>query len=549
MRELVLKHALKNALDHGKAQVGAVMSKVLGEDASLRAKAKDVAKEVSSVIKEIDKWPEAKKRAELEKLWPGAFAEKPKEERKGLPELPNAVRGRVHVRFAPNPNGPPTLGSSRGMVINHAYARMYDGRLTYRFDDTDPETKRPLLEAYDWYVEDAEWLGCKPDKVIAASDRIPEYYKAAKQLIDKGGAYVDECPAEEFRKLKAAGKACEHRGRSVKQNLELWQKMLDGKFEEGEAVLRVKTDMAHPDPAIRDWVAMRVLTEPHPRVGDKYVVWPLLDFESAIEDHLQGVTHIIRGKDLRDSTERQKYVYKCLGWEYPETLYWGRVAVLEFGKLSTSGIAAGIKAKKFSGWDDPRLPTIQALRRRGFDPEAIRLLWEQLGLSEKDVQISMEGLEALNRKLIDRRARRAFFVPEPVKISVSGIPKLTVELKNHPEIPELGSRKYSFDGKAEFFVSKSDLKNEFRLKDAFNVKKKGKAYEFAGREVTDAPKVQWAPADAVDAELVTLENKRVKGKAEPQLAKAKVNDLLQLERVGYARVDSARPLVLWFAHK
>ena len=155
--------------------------------------------------------------------------------------------------------------------------------------------------------------------------------------------------------------------------------MNDGKINQGDAVVRVKTDLDLPNPALRDWPALRIQHAPHPMVGKLYKVWPLLDFQSAVEDHLQGVTHIVRGKDLMDSTRKQTLLYEHFGWKYPETLYWGRVKVHEFGGFSTSGMREDINQGKFDGWDDSRLPTISALRRRGFQSQAIREFWLDLG--------------------------------------------------------------------------------------------------------------------------------------------------------------------------
>ena len=547
MRDAILKQALKNALEHGKADPKAVIGRVLASEPALRANGKEVAAEAAKIVAEINAWSDDKKRGELLRLWPEALDKKKEEKREGLRPLPN-VNGPVVMRFAPNPNGPPTLGSSRGIVINSQYCKQYNGRFICRFDDTDPSLKKPMLEAYDWYLQDMEWLGCAPDKVIYASDHVAEYYKVIEQLLAMRHAYVCTCPAEEFRKLKAKGKECPCRHQTNADALAMWGKMLAGGYKEGEAAVRIKTDMQHPDPAIRDWVAFRVRYGDHPRAGHKYNVWPMLDFESAIQDHMQAVTHIVRGKDLRDCTERQKYVYNYLGWTYPETLYWGRVAVLEFGKLSTSGILKGIEEGKYTGWDDPRLPTIRAMRRRGFDAQAITRFWIELGLSEKDVKVSMGTIEAFNRSLIDAKVKRFYFVPKPKKITVKGIPDTKVVLDYHPK-EALGSREYFFRGEQVFYVPEKP--EFFRLKGAFNVRKKGKYYEYAGAELVDGPKLQWV-SDAVDAELVTPKNKVVKGVVERYaLMDAKKHHEVQLERVGYARVDEMAPekVVFWLTHE
>jgi glutamyl-tRNA synthetase len=543
MRDLILKHALKNELEHGKANPKAVVGRVLGEDASLRGKAQEVIKETEKVVKEIANWSEEEKRAKLAELWPDAF-EKKIIERERLKPLPGMEQGKIVMRFAPNPNGPPTLGSARGIIINGEYCRKYNGKYICRFDDTDPSTKVPMLKAYDWYLEDMDWLGYAPHKVVKASERIEKYYEPVEELIAKRAVYVCVCSQEEIKKQRATGKACHCRDRAQAENLKMWRDMLAGKYDEGEAVLRVKTDMQHPDPAIRDWVAFRILKASHPLVGNKYTVWPMLDFEGAIEDKLQGVTHIIRGKDLRDSTERQKYLYNYMGWTYPDTYYWGRIGIHEFGKLSTSGLSKAIAAGEYTGWDDPRIPTVRALRRRGFKPEAVREFWLDFGLSEKDAKASMANLESINRKLIDAEANRFYFVPNPKKIMVKGIPDTHVRLKNHPENPERGQREYHFNGEQAFFIP-ADAPDEFRLKGAFNVKRKGKEYVFDGAEVRDNPKLQWV-SDPLECTLLMNTGPNLVGVCERELGNQHVNTLVQLERVGYARVERTGLLV--FTH-
>lgn len=542
--ELILKYVLKNSIQYGKANSKAVLGKVLGDNPELRPKAKEVMAEVEKTVEIVDAWSENQKINKIKRIWPDAFVKKYKKPEEKLKPL-KGVKGKVIMRLAPNPNGPPTMGSARGIIINAEYVKRYGGTFLLRFDDTDPRTKAPIKEAYDWYVEDAEWLGCKPDKVVIVSKHLPTYYEYAEKLIKKGHCYICTCPAEEFKRYKRNGQNCPHRDKNPKENLEGWKKMLDGTYKEGEAVLRVKTDMKCPDPAIRDWVAFRILEAKHPIVGNKHRVWPMLDFEGAIEDQLQGVTRIIRGKDLCDSTRRQKYLYEYLGWEYPRTNYWGRVAMQGFGKISTSKISEGIEKGEYSGWDDPRLPTIRALKRRGFQPDAIREFWLDLGLTQKDISASMENLEAFNKKHIEK-GNRYFFVADPVGITVKNIPSTRVSLKRHPDMPKLGVRRYEFEGEQEFLVPRKDLTDSFRLKDAFNIKKEGKDYTYAGRELTDNPKVQWVLPDSIDVKVVMPDVTTIKGKAEKYLEETKEGQVVQFERFGFVRIDSKKPFTVYY---
>ena len=288
-RTKIRKYALQNAVKYEKPpKEDAVVKKVLAEHPELRKDAKRVSMLVKEEIRSIGAMGKKERVEELTMIAPELVAElkvKEKEKREpGLPELPLAEGEKVVMRFAPNPNGAATLGSTRGIIVNSEYAKMHEGKFILRFDDTDPVLKRPLLEAYDWYLEDCTWLDAEPDEVVVASERMDLYYKYAEELLKKGVAYVCFCPAETFKQYKDHKQSCPHRDASIEENIGCWKKMLNGVYEEKEAVLRIKTDMASADPALRDWVALRILKRAHPRVGDKYVVWPTLDFESAIED-------------------------------------------------------------------------------------------------------------------------------------------------------------------------------------------------------------------------------------------------------------------------
>ncbi len=547
LEDLIMKYVATNALRYGKPNEKAVMGKVMAEKPELRKKAKEVLEIVRRCIEKFETLSEEEKKALVKSL----AVEEKKEEKKErkLPELPNAEKGKVVMRFAPNPNGPPTLGSARGMVVNDEYVKMYDGQLILRFDDTDPRTKRPLLEAYDWYIEDAEWLNVKFDRVIYASKRIPVYYDYIEELLKMEKAYPCFCSRDEFKKYRDAGIECPHRNTTAEEALEVWEKMLSGEYKEGEVVIRIKTDMKHKDPAIRDWVAFRIIDCDHPLVGNEYRVYPTLDFESAIEDHLQGVTHIIRGKDLIDSERRQKYIYDYFGWEYPVTKHWGRVKIHEFGKLSTSEIRKKIEKGEYEGWDDPALPTIRAFRRRGFRAEAIRKFLLSLGVGENDVSVSLKNLYAENRKLIDKEANRYFFVWDAVEVKIDGLPEeVTVKIPTKPESDEFRVLR----GEKTVFLSGDDWERFkdgelVRLKDFCTVKvdKENRVLEFVSWEMSNEVKkgkniVHWLSwSDSVVC-VVIGDKPRLKwgGFAEKNALKD-AGKVVQFERFAFCRIEFA----------
>jgi glutamyl-tRNA synthetase len=560
IKTLIKKYALQNAVKYRKLpQAGAVMGKVMASP-DLRGMAKEVNSLVGEVLGEINRMPPDSWEQELNRLAPELIAElkEKKEPDKGLPPLD--IKKTLVMRFAPNPNGPPTIGSSRGIVVNSEYTKKYKGKFIIRFDDTDPATKRPMLEAYEWYLDDCEWLGAHPDEVVIASDRIPKYYEVAEDMIKKGGAYVCFCEQEAFKALKDLKKACPHREQDPEKNLGSWKKMISGEYKEQEAVLRIKTDIAHKDPAIRDWVAFRIIKTPHPRpeVGDKYTTWPLLDFEGAVEDHLLGTTLIIRGKDLIDSETRQQYVYKYMGWKYPETMHWGRVQIHEFGKLSTSGLKKAIAEGTYSGWDDPRLPTIRALRRRGIQSLALRKFMIELGLGETDISLSLDTLYAENRKIVDPTANRYFFVWNPVELEVEGAQAKVAKAPLHPS--RGGIRNIPVGTKV--LVCQSDVENlkegeRLRLKDLYNIQITGTSplsAKFIGTDMDLIKKekariIHWAPPDGLKVRVLSPDGEYL-GIGEHGIEK-ELDKVVQFERFGFVRIDSMKDdeVVAYYTHK
>jgi glutamyl-tRNA synthetase len=556
IRELIEKYALQNAVKYNAApNAGAVMGKLMGERPELRSRAKEVSPLIGEVLAEVKKTSPEEWKRRLEEIAPELLVQlsEKKEPDKGLPKLEGAEGG-VVMRFAPNPNGPPTLGSARGIIVNSEYVKKYGGKFIIRFDDTDPVKKRPMPEAYGWYLEDCQWLGAKPDQVIVASERIEQYYPIAEELIRRGGAYVCRCPQAAFKEHKEKGIECIDRGQSIEENLDLWKKMLDGTLKEGEAVLRVKTDMHHKDPAIRDWPAFRIVTAPHPLVGDRYRVWPLLDFESAVEDHLLGTTHIIRGKDLADSGSRQRYLYSYLGWEYPRVIHWGRVKIHQFGSFSTSKLRKAIEAGEYSGWDDPRVPTVRAMRCRGIRPEALRKFMIDLGVGETDISLSMDSIYAENRKLVDPEANRRFFVWEPVALEIEGDVPPLARAPPHPT-DDRGFREIPAGNR--LFICRSDLEgfragDNIRLKDLCNVEitslEPARA-RFLGKDMGKRTKIiHWAPLDGVRV-IVMKPDGVDEGIGETGIAE-ELGKVVQFERYGFVRVNKiGEPIVAYYAHR
>ncbi|MCE4627748.1 MAG: glutamate--tRNA ligase [Desulfurococcales archaeon] len=558
LRKLIRGYALKDAVLHGgKAKVGSVVGKVLADRPDLKPKAREIAKLASEIVSEVNKLSLDEQRRILEEEYAWLLQEKPKkEEKKGLPPLPNARPGQVVTRFAPNPDFVIHLGNARPAILSDEYAKMYRGKMILRFEDTDPRTKKPMKEAYDLIKEDLKWLGVVWHEEHIQSLRMPIYYDIAREIIRRGCAYVDLC-GEKSRELLRAGKYCETRDKPVEWQLEQFEKMINREYGEGEAVLRMKTDPRHPNPSVRDWVAMRIIdTEkhPHPIVGSKYWVWPTYNFAVSVDDHLMGVTHVLRGKEHQVNTEKQLYVYRCMGWEPPTFIHFGRLK-LEGFIMSKSYIRRLIEENpgRFLGYDDPRFGTIAGLRRRGILPEAIREVIISVGIKPGDAKISWSNLAAVNRKLLDPIADRIMFVSEPVLLRVESPSCIEGEIPYHPDRPERKRRIRLCPGD-KVYITKSDAeRGEVRLMGMGNFRVENDKLVFVNESLEYArarklPIIQFAPArDAVRTEVLVpegLELKKVGGYAEAALREYGVDSRLQFVRFGFVRIDSVSDSVI-----
>ncbi|MBL6733693.1 MAG: glutamate--tRNA ligase [Candidatus Poseidonia sp.] len=556
----MIRHvAIQNALEYeGKAAVGSVIGRIMAMREDLKQHGKAVT---GLVAQEVNAANQMAKELGLEHLRQVLEVEAPallekretKARREGLPELTNASKGQVVLRFAPNPNGPLSFGHARGLVINSRYREMYDGVFILRFDDTDTKVKPPLLEAYDQIVEEATWLtGRAPDRVVVASDRMEQYYEHAQRMLNEGFGYVCRCSADAFKEHRIGQTNCPCRSQSIADNQALWKSMLKGSFKPGEVVVRVKTDMTLKNPALRDWPALRLQdtkSHPHPRpeIGSTYVVWPLLDFQSAVEDHLQGVTHIIRGKDLMDSTRKQTLLYEHFGWTYPETVYWGRVKVHEWGGFSTSQMRKDIEEGLYDGWNDPRLPTLCGLRDRGIQAEALRDFWIELGVTQKDISVPLATLYAHNTKAVDAGAPRLSFVREPIAFSLVGEHPSSLELAVHPNDEAMGIRAWNLK-EGRVWLESEDLEHmDLRLKEFADVALNDTNAEVKGLSRSDQrPIVHWLPAiNSQEAVLLeTKNNELIRHRGQLEQHNHPTGTVVQLERIGYAMVLDSETLVL-----
>jgi len=558
--------ALKNSVEHnGKAQSDAVIAKFVGSKPELRSQIKSLIPEIKAVVQQINALSLANQKSLLEELAPlRAVAKKQAAEHQQqlLPPLEGAAHGKVVTRFPPEPNGYPHIGHAKAAIIDEEYARMYGGILILRFDDTNPLKEK--LEYYNAISEGLEWLGIKPDITKNTSDDIELLHNYGKKLIELGGAYVCTCSQEIIHDLRSKGLACECR-RDPATALERGRQFFDGSYEQTEAIVRFKGDMSDQNTAMRDPTLFRIIEgHHHPKLNNRVRVWPTYDFAAPIEDSIDGVTHALRTKEYELRNALYFAILDKLGLRKPHLIEFSR---LEFEGLPVSKrkIMPLIENGTIKSWDDPRLPTLAALKRRGFTPEAIRKFVLSLGLTLAETKPPFESLEAFNRKIIDPISLRLFFVKNPVEVHVRGGLEMEVTLKNHPTNVRLGTRKLKVDNR--FYITEDDaaalkVGDEIRLIELYNIKVTNIARkndssllitaEVGGDEIRQSMmKVQWiAYNDKVDfkvmipKELYKGEAKYntdsleiAQGFAESFVSSLRPDTLVQFVRFGFCRID------------
>ncbi len=574
-KKIILKHALHNAYKHeGKAEFKIVVSKIAAENPELRKRIKELIPLIKETVDRINNMSIEEQVELIKKEFPDILQEEKKEaEEKTLPPLPGVdEKTIVKTRFAPNPDFVIHLGNARPAILSYEYAKMYKGKMVLRFEDTDPRTKTPLPEAYHLIKEDLKWLGISWDEEYIQSLRMEIYYRIARELLEKGGAYIDDLPKEEYVKLMENGKPHPNRDADPEKNLELFDKMLEGHFNEGEAALRVKTNLNYKDKSLIDWVAFRIIDtdkHPHPIVGSKYIVWPTYNFAAGVDDYLMGITHVIRGKEHRQNTIKQQHLYQHLGWKQPETVHLGRLK-LEGFIMSKSEIKKILEENTagYTGPDDPRFATIMGLRRRGITPEAIRNMILTVGAKKTDASISFVNLAAENRKILDPISPRIMYVESPVyfRIDNDGKGCINTSIPYHPDNKDLGSRNYTICDGDEIAISKTDYEEtlkktgKVRLMELGNYKLMKDKLILYSQSLEEAKKeklkiIQWIKTtESKQASMLVPEGNTMKisqGRIEnTPLIESYEKKPIQLIRLGFAIIEASRPMVkMVFSHK
>ncbi|WP_281544153.1 glutamine--tRNA ligase [Grimontia sp. SpTr1] len=511
-------------------------------------------------------------------------------------DLAGGVHNTVHTRFPPEPNGYLHIGHAKSICLNFGIAQDYQGQCNLRFDDTNPVKED--IEFVESIKSDVNWLGFQWDgEVCYSSDYFDRLHGYAVELIEKGLAYVEELSPDEIREyrgtLKEAGKHSPYRDRTVEENLALFDKMKNGEFAEGKACLRAKIDMASPFMVMRDPVLYRVRFAHHHQTGDKWCIYPMYDFTHCISDAIEGITHSLCTLEFQDNRRLYDWVLENITIECQPRQYEFSRLNLEYTVMSKRKLSQLVSENLVNGWDDPRMPTISGLRRRGYTPASIREFCKRIGVTKQDNTIEMSSLESCVRDDLNENAPRAMAVLDPIKLVIENYAEGEIETlnaANHPNKPEMGEREIPFSREiwieAEDFREEANKKykrlvlgKEVRLRNAYVVKAErcdkdadGKITtvyctydpETLGKDPADGRKVKgvihWVSADAgVEAEirlydrLFTVPNPGaaddfaatinpesltvVRGYVEPSLKAAEAEQGYQFERMGYFCAD------------
>jgi glutamyl-tRNA synthetase len=490
-----------------------------------------------------------------------------------LPPLSKANYGNVVTRFPPEPNGYPHIGHAKAAIIDEEYARIYGGKLILRFDDTNPSKEK--IEYYRAISEGLDWLKVKPSTVKNTSDDVEILYDYGKKLIQKNCAYVCECNSDIIKINRSNGVSCNCSPNEVDLNLKKFDNMILGEYRQNQAIVRYRGDMTSLNTAMRDPTLFRIIDDFHPRLAKRYSLWPTYDFAAPIEDSLDGVTHAFRTKEYELRNELYFSILSDLDLRKPE--------LIEFSRLEFEGIPVSkrkitplIEKGIIKRWDDPRLPTLIGLKRRGILPEAIRKFVLSLSITLSETKPSIEVLESFNRKILDSSSLRLFFVKDPVELHIDELNLEYVEIKNHPTL-EMGKRKLNVE--KTVYISNDDaiklkIGDTVRLMDLCNIEitrvdvsneKENKTKVIHAKNIGNdifhnVQKIQWVsknnslnfkilkPLPLYKGEHYNENNLIIEtGLTELYLSQLKIGTIVQFVRYGFCRIDDTSTAI--FTHR
>jgi len=555
---------LENAYKHkGKADLKFALGSVISKYPVWREKTAELSAILKPIIEEVNNLSIEDQEKEIQELAPELLEKKEKEDRNIFAFLNIKPGDKVKSAFPPGPEKYFHIGHAKAVLLNYLLAKQYGGKFQLRFEDTNPRLVKP--EFYEISQQDFKWLGIEWDELVFASDYIDMLKEQAEKLILKNQAYVCFCNPDKMSELREKMEACECRFATPEQNLIYWKEM-EG-YPEGKASLRLKIDLKHKNSRMRDPVIFRVIDCEHPRIGYKHRNYPAYDFQNAVLDGYFGITHRLRTLEFEMATELHHYIRKLLGLYDTYTYEFSRFN-LEGMLASGRAIREKVNSGELIGWDDPSLPTLRALKRRGFSPDAIKQMVIESGITKSSGSLlTWDTIIKYNKRVLNDSSKRFFFIADPVEISVSNDPLREYHLRVHPNL-DLGSRDFKSNGK--YYIERVDKEsfrdgNFVRLMDNINFIyaqevnhfKSKDHIDFKNEECTDKKIIHFLPVDdsqIVKATIFKPDHSLIVGIAEKHIETLKVGDIIQFERFAFCRLDSIteedgkKVYNFWFTH-
>jgi len=536
---LIEELILQNAVSHkGKAQLKFIVNKIIGIDSSYKTKMKELIPKLNKKLEEINSLS-LEKQTEIYKSKYQKEIVKVKKEFKLtdlLPKIQIDPKKTPTFIFPPEPSKYSHIGHAKAALINYYYSVKYKGKFILRFEDSNPT--KALEEYYEIQKSDLAWLGVDVSNTDTISAHIDFFYERTDELIQKNNAYACTCSRESIQKDRREMKECPCRQNSIETNSKAWKSMLKD-ADQGSVVIRLKGDMGHKNANLRDPNIMRIITRPHPRTGTKYRVWPTYDYATSLMDYVEGVTHRIRSKEFEQKDQLHANIKKLFGYDLP--------LIISIGRFNLEGIEASgrknrekVESGEYEGWDDPRLPTLISYRRRGYDPNAIAEFVLKSGLSKSESVVSLSVINEINKKYIDKQAKRYFFVQDPKEIIIKNLKdKRTLSIKESPYSKE--TRKIIVE--KGFLMEKKDYveNTEIRLKEFGNFSLEKNVATSLDSKNRKVPIIHWVPLESnVNVIILKPEGEKlikITGKGEKNLLKLKEREVIQFERFAFCVFD------------
>lgn len=550
IKDDIRRIALSSAATHGSTTAKIVLAKLMGARPDLRRSVAEIMDTVQQIVQEVNSMDAS----QLTEFKP---ARKTHTKKLSLPPLPGATHGNVTLRFPPEPNGYPHIGHAKAAIINDEYAKMYGGKLILRMDDTNPAAER--LEFYAAIKVGLEWLGVSFSSVKNTSDDIELLHNKAAELIHKGMAYVCECSREKASENRRNRVSCPCSLITPEENYIRWGKM-QTKYKPGRAILRYRGDMTSDNTTMRDPVLFRIIHDKHPLLGTKYRTWPSYDLAISVEDSIDGVTHALRSKEYEMRNTLYNSIQDSLGLRRSHMTVFSRLALKDM-PVSKRLIKPLLERGQISSYDDPRLPTLAGLRRRGIRPEAIRKFILSLGFTKSDTVAPFETLEAYNRSIIDAESVRLHMVQDYMTFSITN----TTDTVHLPDLPGSKHGNRELNPSDGIMLNASDVSgNSTVLLMGLGVSR----IDATNRTITmqsdtshgNVPRIHWVPVSGATPIQLIVPRPPFMGEefdadslkvfscmVEPHFTAIPDYTMIQFVRFGYARKESAKQAV--FAHK